>query len=172
MLGINMLSNMRLCSNVPAQSVVQTALWGHQSVKDYLVPGGRVYDQRDCVMDELNKDRRHQLSSSRMRRSTCFPKLDVDKFNITDDMQFRPRPPEGEEGPHRAGDGLQLGQAGPLPHRVPAARERAERGHPQDRRLPDVYSDSIPELLTVSLSISSSKVSKACSIASSSFKTS
>lgn len=36
--GLNMLANMRMCSNVPAQSVVQTALGGHQSVKDYLVP--------------------------------------------------------------------------------------------------------------------------------------
>ena len=44
--GLNMLANMRMCSNVPAQSVVQTALGGHQSVKDYLVPGGRIYDQR------------------------------------------------------------------------------------------------------------------------------
>ena len=38
-----MLSNMRLCSNVPAQSVVQTALGGHQSVNDYIIPGGRIY---------------------------------------------------------------------------------------------------------------------------------
>ena len=40
--GINMLSNMRLCSNVPAQSIVQTALGGYQSVEEYLVPGGRI----------------------------------------------------------------------------------------------------------------------------------
>ena len=38
--GINMLTNMRICSNVPAQSIVQTALGGHQSVNDYIVPGG------------------------------------------------------------------------------------------------------------------------------------
>ena len=36
--GLNMLSNMRLCSNVPAQSIVQTALGGHQSVNGYIVP--------------------------------------------------------------------------------------------------------------------------------------
>ena len=41
-LGLNMLSNMRMCSNVPAQSIVQTALGGHQSVNDYIRPGGRV----------------------------------------------------------------------------------------------------------------------------------
>ena len=38
--GLNMLSNMRLCSNVPAQSIVQTALGGYQSVKNYIKPGG------------------------------------------------------------------------------------------------------------------------------------
>ena len=53
--GINMLTNMRICSNVPAQSIVQTALGGHQSVNDYIVPGGRVHDQRDLVYDMLNQ---------------------------------------------------------------------------------------------------------------------
>ena len=47
--GLNMLSNMRLCSNVPAQSVVQTALGGYQSVNEYLVPGGRIYEQREFI---------------------------------------------------------------------------------------------------------------------------
>ena len=47
--GIHMLSNMRLCSNVPAQSIIQTALGGYQSVKEYLVPGGRIYEQRNYV---------------------------------------------------------------------------------------------------------------------------
>ena len=52
--GINMLSNMRLCSNVPAQSIVQTALGGYQSVKNYIVPGGRIYEQREFVYKALN----------------------------------------------------------------------------------------------------------------------
>ncbi|MDK6387597.1 aminotransferase, partial [Escherichia coli] len=46
-MGLNMLSNMRLCSNVPAQSIIQTALGGYQSVEKYLEPGGRVYEQRE-----------------------------------------------------------------------------------------------------------------------------
>ena len=54
MLGVNMLSNMRLCSNVPAQSIVQTALGGHQSVKSYVAPGGRVCEQRNYVYEALN----------------------------------------------------------------------------------------------------------------------
>ena len=46
---------MRLCSNVPAQSIVQTALGGYQSVKDCIVPGGRIYEQRECVYKMLNE---------------------------------------------------------------------------------------------------------------------
>lgn len=52
--GLNMLSNMRLCSNVPAQSIVQTALGGHQSVNGYIVPGGRIYEQREYIYKALN----------------------------------------------------------------------------------------------------------------------
>ena len=51
--GLNMLSNMRLCSNVPAQAVVQTALGGYQSVNEYLVPGGRIYEQREFIYNAI-----------------------------------------------------------------------------------------------------------------------
>ena len=87
MLGVNMLSNMRLCSNVPAQSIVQTALGGHQSVKDYVIPGGRVYEQRNFVYEAL----RNMEGVSVVKPKAAFyifPKLDVKKFGITDDEQF------------------------------------------------------------------------------------
>ena len=85
--GINMLSNMRLCSNVPAQSIVQTALGGHQSVTSYVVPGGRVYEQRNYVYEALNAI--DGVSAVKPRAAFyIFPKLDVKKFNITDDEQF------------------------------------------------------------------------------------
>lgn len=87
MMGVNMLSNMRLCSNVPAQSIVQTALGGHQSVKDYVVPGGRVYEQRNFVYEAL----RNMEGVSVVKPKAAFyifPKLDVKKFGITDDEQF------------------------------------------------------------------------------------
>ena len=86
-MGINMLSNMRLCSNVPAQSIVQTALGGHQSVNDYIRPGGRVYEQRNFVYEALSKI--HGISVVKPRAAFyIFPKMDVKKFNITDDEQF------------------------------------------------------------------------------------
>ncbi len=85
--GINMLSNMRLCSNVPAQSIVQTALGGYQSVNEYLVPGGRVYEQRNFIYDAL-KDIPGISVVKPKAAFYIFPKIDVKKFNITDDMQF------------------------------------------------------------------------------------
>lgn len=85
--GVNMLSNMRLCSNVPGQSIIQTALGGYQSVKEYTVPGGRIYDQREVICDAL-KDI-PGLSFVRPKAAFyIFPKLDTAKFNITDDNQF------------------------------------------------------------------------------------
>ena len=86
-LGLNMLSNMRLCSNVPAQSIVQTALWGHQSVNGYVVPGGRVYEQREFVYKALN-DIPGITAVKPMGGFYIFPKIDVKKFNITNDEQF------------------------------------------------------------------------------------
>lgn len=85
--GLNMLANMRMCSNVPAQSVVQTALGGHQSVKDYLVPGGRIHDQRELVYNMLN-DIPGITAVKPKAAFYIFPKIDVKKFNIHSDEQF------------------------------------------------------------------------------------
>ncbi|WP_085830097.1 aminotransferase class I/II-fold pyridoxal phosphate-dependent enzyme [Collinsella vaginalis] len=85
--GLHMLANMRLCSNVPAQSIVQTALGGHQSVNSYIVPGGRVYDQRELVYEALNQI--PGITAVKPKAAFyIFPKIDVKKFNITDDEQF------------------------------------------------------------------------------------
>lgn len=85
--GIKMLSNMRLCSNVPAQSIVQTALGGYQSVETYLVPGGRIYEQREYVYNALT-DIPGITCVKPKAAFYMFPKIDVEKFNITDDEQF------------------------------------------------------------------------------------
>lgn len=85
--GINMLSNMRLCSNVPAQSVVQTALGGHQSVDSYTVPGGRIYEQREYIYEALTDI--PGISCVKPKAAFyMFPKIDIEKFNITDDEKF------------------------------------------------------------------------------------
>lgn len=85
--GLTMLANMRMCSNVPAQSIVQTALGGHQSVKDYVMPGGRVYEQRNLVYEMLN-DIPGITAVKPKAAFYIFPKIDVKKFNIHSDEQF------------------------------------------------------------------------------------
>ena len=87
MAGINMLSNMRLCSNVPGQSVVQTALGGYQSVNEYIVPGGRIYEQREFTYNAL-KDIPGVSVVKPKAAFYMFPKLDTKKFNIVDDQKF------------------------------------------------------------------------------------
>ena len=85
--GIKMLSSMRLCSNVPAQSIVQTALGGTQSVKGYVNESGRVTKQRDFIYERVNSV--PGLSVVKPKAAFyCFPKLDCERFNIHDDMQF------------------------------------------------------------------------------------
>ena len=85
--GINMLSNMRLCSNVPAQSIVQTALGGYQSVGEYIVPGGRIYEQREYIYKALNDI--PGISAVKPKAAFyIFLKIDTQKFNIVNDEQF------------------------------------------------------------------------------------
>lgn len=85
--GLQMLSNMRLCSNVPAQSIVQTALGGYQSVKEYIVPGGRIYEQREYIYQALNE--LPGISAVKPKAAFyIFPKIDVKKFHISDDEKF------------------------------------------------------------------------------------
>ena len=85
--GLNMLSNMRLCSNVPAQSVVQTALGGYQSVNRHIVPGGRIYEQREYIYKALNDI--PGISAVKPKAAFyIFPKIDTKKFNILNDEKF------------------------------------------------------------------------------------
>ena len=85
--GLNMLSSMRLCSNVPAQSIIQTAMGGTQSIDDLLLPGGRIYEQRNLVYDMLT-----EIPGVTVKKPHAafyiFPKLDEKKFGIKDDMKF------------------------------------------------------------------------------------
>jgi alanine-synthesizing transaminase len=85
--GLEMLANMRLCPNMPAQFGIQTALGGYQSINDYLVPGGRLKEQRDTA---INLVRQIPGLSVVMPKGAlyCFPKVDVKRFNITNDQQF------------------------------------------------------------------------------------
>lgn len=85
--GLNMLSSMRLCSNVPAQAIVQTALGGYQSVNEYIQPGGRIYEQRDFIYKALT-DIPGITAVKPKAAFYMFPKIDTEKFHIEDDEQF------------------------------------------------------------------------------------
>lgn len=85
--GINLLSSMRLCSNVPAQSLIPTALDHLESTKELLVPGGRIYEQREYVYRAVNEI--PGLTAVKPKAAFyMFPKIDIKKFNIYDDEKF------------------------------------------------------------------------------------
>ncbi|HFI0120248.1 TPA: pyridoxal phosphate-dependent aminotransferase [Streptococcus suis] len=85
--GLNMLSNMRLCSNVLAQQVVQTSLGGYQSVDELLMPGGRLYEQREFITKAINDI--PGLSAVKPKAGLyIFPKIDREMYRIDDDEQF------------------------------------------------------------------------------------
>jgi alanine-synthesizing transaminase len=78
---------MRLCPNMPSQFGVQTALGGYQSIKDFILPGGRLHEQRDTAVNLVNDI--PGLSVVKPKGALyCFPKIDTQRFGITDDERF------------------------------------------------------------------------------------
>ena len=85
--GLNMLSSMRLCANVPGQNAIQTALGGYQSIDDFVAEGGRLRRQRDLAWELVTK----------IPGVTCvkpkaalylFPKLNPEMYPIKNDQEF------------------------------------------------------------------------------------
>ncbi|MBE5818331.1 MAG: pyridoxal phosphate-dependent aminotransferase [Clostridiales bacterium] len=85
--GLNLLSSMRLCSNVPAQSIIQTALGGIQSADMLLMPGGRIFEQRNFIYDRLTSIPGVSVVKPHAA-FYIFPKLDLNMYNIKSDEQF------------------------------------------------------------------------------------
>jgi len=85
--GLNMLSSMRLCANVPAQSIIQTALGGYQSADELLLPGGRIYEQRKYIYEALNQIPGISAVSPKAA-FYIFPRVDVQKYQIYNDEKF------------------------------------------------------------------------------------
>src|SRR6266511_515179 len=85
--GLEILSNMRLCPNVPTQYAVQTALGGHQSINDLVLPGGRLLAQRDRAFELLTA-----IPGVSCVKPTgalyAFPRLDPKVYPIVDDVRF------------------------------------------------------------------------------------
>ena len=85
--GLNMLSNMRLCANVPGQWAVQTALGGYQSINDLICEGGRLRQQRDLAYELINAI--PGVSCVKPQGALyMFPRLDPEIYPIKDDQEF------------------------------------------------------------------------------------
>jgi alanine-synthesizing transaminase len=85
--GLEMLSSMRLCANVPAMYAVQTALGGYQSINELIIPGGRLRDQRDTALKAIAEI--PGLSCVKPKGALyLFPKLDLNMYKIKDDQQM------------------------------------------------------------------------------------
>ncbi len=85
--GLNMLSNMRLCANVPGQYAIQTALGGYQSIDDLVCEGGRLRRQRDLAYELITAI--PGVSCVKPRAALyMFPRLDPVMYPIADDQQF------------------------------------------------------------------------------------
>lgn len=85
--GINLLANMRMCANVPGQHAIQTALGGHQSIEDLVLPGGRLREQRDIAYRLLNEI--PGVSTAQAKGALyLFPKLDPGVYPIKSDEKF------------------------------------------------------------------------------------
>ncbi|OYY24079.1 MAG: aminotransferase [Thiotrichales bacterium 35-46-9] len=85
--GLNILASMRLCSNVPGQFAIQTALGGYQSINDLVGEGGRLRRQRDMAYDMLTSI--PGISTVKADATLyMFPKLDPKIYPIIDDQSF------------------------------------------------------------------------------------
>lgn len=85
--GLTLLANMRMCSNVPAQHVIQTALGGYQSINDLILPGGRLLEQRNVAM-KLLRDIPGVTVQQPQGALYLFPKLDPEIYPIENDESF------------------------------------------------------------------------------------
>ena len=85
--GLDILANMRLCSNVTGQYAIQTALGGYQSIDALVAAGGRLREQRDLCYEMLNSI--EGVSTTKPEAALyCFPKLDPARFGIVDDERL------------------------------------------------------------------------------------
>ncbi len=85
--GLNLLAAMRLCSNVPGQSIIQTAIGGYQSSDEMIRPGGRLFEQREYIVDAINSI----PGVSVVKPDAAFylfPKIDTEMYGIKDDQEF------------------------------------------------------------------------------------
>lgn len=85
--GLDMLASMRLCATVPMQHAIQTALGGYQSINEFILPGGRLLEQRNKAYEMINQI--PGMSCVKPQGAMyMFPKIDIEMYNIHDDEKF------------------------------------------------------------------------------------
>ena len=85
--GVQLMSNLRMCPNVPGQHAVQTALGGYQSIQEFITPGGRLYEQRNVAYQRLCEIEGIQVSQMD-GAMYLFPRLDPEIYPIENDEAF------------------------------------------------------------------------------------
>ncbi|MEY0571570.1 aminotransferase, partial [Providencia huaxiensis] len=85
--GLNMLASMRICANVPMQHAIQTALGGYQSISEFILPGGRLYEQRNRAWELINQIPGVSCVKP-MGALYMFPKIDLNRYSIKDDQKM------------------------------------------------------------------------------------
>ena len=85
--GLTILASMRLCANTPGQQAIQTALGGYQSIKELILPKGRLREQRDLAYELLNEIPGVSCTKP-MGALYMFPRLDPKVYPIEDDEQL------------------------------------------------------------------------------------
>jgi len=85
--ALELLSSLRLCANVPGQWAVQTALGGHQSIRELVAPGGRLFESRRAIIDQVAASRYLQLAPP-MGAMYAFVGVDREAVPQFDDQQF------------------------------------------------------------------------------------
>ena len=130
--ALELLASLRLCSNVPAQWAVQTALGGYQSIEELVSPGGRLYESRQAILGNVAAS--PYLEVVKPRGSMyAFVGVSKDKLPDFDDNQFALDLLEQKHVPRRAGRQFQRAVQRPFPHHAVARRQAIERSLRPDR---------------------------------------
>lgn len=86
--ALELLASLRLCSNVPSQWAVQTALGGYQSIRDLVAPGGRLYESRRAILDGVQASKYLELPGAPAGAIYGFPRIKASELPDIDDQQF------------------------------------------------------------------------------------
>ena len=85
--GMNLLASLRLCSNAPAQYIIQTCIGGYQSVREFVEPGGRIYEQREFIYNTLAEIPGVSVVKPKAA-FYIFPRYDKNRFDFESDQDF------------------------------------------------------------------------------------